>query len=211
MTTEMRCAPVSTIVGREPSLTSTITLALAWSPNGAGSAEARSFGALTLRRRLLSADPWHRLGQFNIRAYTPCMNYCGHGASVENVIRLETPSQVMFAVGVVIFITRTLESSPVAYLSLRTRFCSVNARSSPDAGNGRFQRFLENAETIQEGAARETLEEANARVHNLELYTLFSLPHIQVYMFIEQNSPTRLFAGERVSRLDCTRKGHSLG
>ena len=49
-----------------------------------------------------------------------------------------------------------------------------------DASSG----LSENAETIQEGAARETLEEANARVHSLELYTLFSLPHIsQVYMF----------------------------
>ena len=44
--------------------------------------------------------------------------------------------------------------------------------------------FLENGETIAEGAARETHEEARARVANLELYTVFSLPHIsQVYMF----------------------------
>lgn len=44
--------------------------------------------------------------------------------------------------------------------------------------------FLENGESIAEGAARETLEEANARVSNLELYTVFSLPHIsQAYMF----------------------------
>ena len=44
--------------------------------------------------------------------------------------------------------------------------------------------FLENSETIAEGAARETMEEANARVTNLQLYTVFSLPHIsQVYTF----------------------------
>jgi len=44
--------------------------------------------------------------------------------------------------------------------------------------------FLENGETTAQGAARETLEEANARVDHLELYTVFSLPHIsQVYMF----------------------------
>ena len=44
--------------------------------------------------------------------------------------------------------------------------------------------FLENGETIAEGAMRETAEEANARVHGLELYTVFSLPHIsQAYMF----------------------------
>ena len=44
--------------------------------------------------------------------------------------------------------------------------------------------FLENGETIAAGAARETSEEANARVSDLELYTVFSLPHIsQAYMF----------------------------
>tara|TARA_B100000959_G_scaffold277240_1_gene333476 strand:+ start:314 stop:853 length:540 start_codon:yes stop_codon:yes gene_type:complete len=44
--------------------------------------------------------------------------------------------------------------------------------------------FHENGETVAAGAARETSEEANASVHGLELYTVFSLPHIsQVYMF----------------------------
>jgi hypothetical protein len=42
------------------------------------------------------------------------------------------------------------------------------------------------------------LEEANARVHNLELYTLFSLPHIsQVYMFYRAElSDLNFSAGE---------------
>ncbi len=44
--------------------------------------------------------------------------------------------------------------------------------------------FLENNETIVAGAARETFEEANAVVANLDLYTVFSLPHIsQIYLF----------------------------
>lgn len=44
--------------------------------------------------------------------------------------------------------------------------------------------FMENGETIQQAAQRETWEEACARVDNLQLYTLFDLPHInQVYMF----------------------------
>ena len=43
--------------------------------------------------------------------------------------------------------------------------------------------FLENGETIEAGAARETLEEASARVAMGELYTVISLPYInQVYM-----------------------------
>ena len=51
--------------------------------------------------------------------------------------------------------------------------------------------FMENAESAQEGAARETLEEANARVEVQQLYTTFNLPHInQVYLlFRGQRSP----------------------
>jgi ADP-ribose pyrophosphatase YjhB (NUDIX family) len=43
--------------------------------------------------------------------------------------------------------------------------------------------FMEEGETSQQGAARETLEEANARVEVSALYSLFNLPHInQVYL-----------------------------
>ena len=44
--------------------------------------------------------------------------------------------------------------------------------------------FMENRETTVQGAARETWEEARARVENLELYRIFDIPYIsQVYMF----------------------------
>jgi ADP-ribose pyrophosphatase YjhB (NUDIX family) len=43
--------------------------------------------------------------------------------------------------------------------------------------------FMENGESTHEGAVRETLEEANARVRIDALYTLFNLPRIhQVHM-----------------------------
>ncbi len=43
--------------------------------------------------------------------------------------------------------------------------------------------FMENDETIQQAAMRETTEEANARVEITGLYGLFNIPHInQVYM-----------------------------
>ena len=38
--------------------------------------------------------------------------------------------------------------------------------------------FMENAETLVQGAARETLEEANARVEMGNLYAIYSIPHI---------------------------------
>jgi len=44
--------------------------------------------------------------------------------------------------------------------------------------------FMENGETTVQGAARETWEEALARVSGLELYRIFDVPYIsQVYMF----------------------------
>ena len=43
--------------------------------------------------------------------------------------------------------------------------------------------FMENQETVAEGAAREAMEEANARAGPLSLFGVFSLPYIsQVYL-----------------------------
>jgi len=43
--------------------------------------------------------------------------------------------------------------------------------------------FMENSETLAQAAARETLEEANARVEMGALYAIYNLPHInQVYI-----------------------------
>lgn len=44
--------------------------------------------------------------------------------------------------------------------------------------------FMENGETTQEGAARESKEEANAVMLNMQLFCVYSIPHIsQVYTF----------------------------
>jgi ADP-ribose pyrophosphatase YjhB (NUDIX family) len=54
--------------------------------------------------------------------------------------------------------------------------------------------FLENGESVVAGAARETWEEASARVDVGALYTLISLPHInQVYMMFLATLPTPEF------------------
>ena len=71
--------------------------------------------------------------------------------------------------------------------------------------------FMENGETTAEGALRETLEEANAKVELLGLYALFNIPHInQVYMLFRarlldldfsagaETLETRLFAEAQI-------------
>jgi ADP-ribose pyrophosphatase YjhB (NUDIX family) len=71
--------------------------------------------------------------------------------------------------------------------------------------------FMENDETVQQAATRETTEEANARVRLQELYTIFNLPHVsQVYMIFRSQlldldfSPgiesleTRLFSEDQI-------------
>lgn len=46
--------------------------------------------------------------------------------------------------------------------------------------------FMENGETLAEAAARESMEEANARAQSLSLFGVFSLPHIsQVYVMFK--------------------------
>ena len=44
--------------------------------------------------------------------------------------------------------------------------------------------FMENGETTVQGAARETWEEARAKVSNIDLYRVFDVPYIsQIYIF----------------------------
>lgn len=55
--------------------------------------------------------------------------------------------------------------------------------------------FMENGETVQEAARRETMEEAMARVANLELFGMFNIAHVnQVYVMFRAEMPEREFA-----------------
>jgi len=55
--------------------------------------------------------------------------------------------------------------------------------------------FMEDGESTEQAAARETWEEARARVENLTLYGVFSIPHIsQVYMMFRASLQAEEFA-----------------
>ncbi len=71
--------------------------------------------------------------------------------------------------------------------------------------------FMENGETLDAGAARETLEEAHARVTIGALYAVFNIPHVnQVYLLFlaklldldfhagEESLETRLFREDEI-------------
>lgn len=63
--------------------------------------------------------------------------------------------------------------------------------------------FMENGETVQEAAARETLEEALAYVHDLRLFGMFNIPHVnQVYVMFRARMPEREF-GPGAESLSC--------
>jgi ADP-ribose pyrophosphatase YjhB (NUDIX family) len=54
---------------------------------------------------------------------------------------------------------------------------------------------MENGETVEQAARRETLEEACAKVENLAIYTLIDVPHInQVHVFYRAELLTPDFA-----------------
>ena len=117
--------------------------------------------------------------------YPRMMNYCSScGASVE--VRIppgdNRPRHVCSACGEVHYQNPKLVVGCIPEWDDRILLCrrAIEPRYglwTVPAG------FMETGETSQQGAARETLEEANARVEVSELYALFNLPHIdQVYM-----------------------------
>ncbi len=54
--------------------------------------------------------------------------------------------------------------------------------------------FMENGETVQEGACRETWEEARAEVNLIRLHSVYNLPHVnQVYIHFLADMPKRYF------------------
>ena len=54
--------------------------------------------------------------------------------------------------------------------------------------------YLENGETVTDGAIRETREEACAHIRNLSAYTLYSIPHIsQIYLMFRADLSDGIF------------------
>lgn len=72
--------------------------------------------------------------------------------------------------------------------------------------------YMENAESTQQAAARETREEACAEVELANLYTLIDLPHInQVYMIFALSSSAALALGRKAWKSPCLKSTKSRG
>ena len=76
----------------------------------------------------------------------------------------------------------------------RILFC----RRAIEPGYGRWTLpggFMENGETVEQGAIRETMEESQAEVDLTSLYSVYSIPHIsQVYMMFRATMREPTFA-----------------
>jgi ADP-ribose pyrophosphatase YjhB (NUDIX family) len=62
--------------------------------------------------------------------------------------------------------------------------------------------FMENGETTQQGAERESWEEARAKLHFEQLYTVFDLPHIHQVYFVYKARLANLDFGPGDESLD---------
>ena len=55
--------------------------------------------------------------------------------------------------------------------------------------------FMENSETVESAAARETWEEARAKVESIKLFAVYSIPHVnQVYIIFRGKLATPAYA-----------------
>jgi len=62
--------------------------------------------------------------------------------------------------------------------------------------------FMENSETTEQAAARETWEEALAKVDNLKLHGMYSIPHINQVYLMYQGALTNADFGPGIESLD---------
>lgn len=113
------------------------------------------------------------------------MNYCSHcAAPVERKVPAgdNLPRFVCDACGTIHYHNPKIVAGCIAEWEDRIVMC----RRGIEPRHGLWTLpagYMENGETTQQGAARETLEEACARVEVKTLYALISIPHIsQVYM-----------------------------
>lgn len=68
--------------------------------------------------------------------------------------------------------------------------------------------FLENRERVEDGAVRETVEEANAEVEVVRLFAVYSLPHVgQIYLlFLAELQNLNFYAGAETAEVGLFKK-----
>ena len=96
-----------------------------------------------------------------------------------------------------------------------TRFCCANERSSRDLANGRCPpASWKSGETTGDGALRETLEEAGARVTLGPLFSMIDVPHVAAGSYLLSSRPARhplRRRAPRALRCGCSTRARSRG
>ncbi len=114
------------------------------------------------------------------------MNFCSHCGSADLALRIppgdSLPRYVCAACGAIHYQNPKVVVGCLPEFGDQVLLC--RRAIEPRLGKWTLPAgFLENGESLGAGAARETLEEASARVELGELYTVISLPYInQVYV-----------------------------
>lgn len=125
------------------------------------------------------------------------MNYCSHCGS-QVVIRIpegdERPRHMCDSCGTIHYQNPKIVAGALPVWNDQILMC--RRAIEPRLGLWTLPAgFMENQETVPEAACRESYEEAQAQLQNLELYTVISLPHIsQVYMLYRAEVVDGIFA-----------------
>lgn len=129
------------------------------------------------------------------------MNYCtncGHALTVTTIGNDPMERHYCASCGMIHYSNPKMVVGCVPYIGNKVLLCK--RAIDPFVGFWNVPAgFLENGETVEEGAKRETWEEANAAVEIETLHTVFSITHInQIYLHFRARltEPEAIFPGE---------------
>lgn len=121
---------------------------------------------------------------------------CGHATTLKTPLGDSLPRNVCTACGFIHYINPKIICGALVTQGHQILMC----RRAIEPRYGKWTLpagFMELNETLEQGAARETYEEAHAHIEIEQLYCMYNLPHIgQVYMLFKARLTSDFGAGE---------------